>query len=367
MSSTSEAAKEKLRNLRERARLILAGSTYLRWLSFAFAIGSVALAIALTVLELMNISGAAYYRSGLFAIHLILSSVVIGAWVDREPLDIKIAIGLGIAAFIVDMYAAVWETARSIQCKNASPITAVDQNICNGEPTKFYINTIFAWLFAIGALIQVIVNFSWLGRINAAMAAKVNCGVVEVQMRFGARAAHPRMLQIGQKTALHLKAQTITEYHLGASWIALVHKVIGVIGTAIFVAVTLMEMFDMLEVAFYRSVLLLLAAFSIGTSLSAFGAVPTYWPWMILLSAIVGGVFAIYAMIIEIGRQARCGAPVGVYEQTICSTSGWQGYIVPVEASIVSLLMLMSIVFSIWSLVTARRLRIMNKTSVATQ
>lgn len=354
-----------MQKLRQRASEILAGSTWLRWLSFAFAIVSILMSIALTILELFNLAGAAYYRSGLFAIHGILSLVVIGAWVDREPLDIKLAIGLGIAAFIVDVYAAVWEVARAIQCVNAAPVTAVDQNICLGEPSLYYINTIFAIFFALGALIQVIINFAWLGRVNEALVARTQCGVLEMKAQLGARAANNQLLWAGQKATMHLKSQTITDYHLGAGWLATTHKVLGVIGLVVFVAVTLMEMFDMFEVAFYRYVLLLVAAHSVGSSLSAFGAVPTYWPWVILISALAGGVFALICMINEIQRQARCGAPIGVYEATICASSGWQGFIIPVASSIVFVLMVLSVVFSIWSLVTARRLRVMSRNVAA--
>lgn len=321
------------------------------------------MSIALTILELLNLAGAAYYRAGLFAVHGILSLVVIGAWVDREPLDIKLAIGFGIAAFVVDLFTAVYEISRAVQCANGGFVTAVDQNICLGESSLYYVNTIFAIVFTLGALLQVIVNFAWLGRINAALAARTQCGVLQQKARLGVKAAAERILFAGQKHAMKLKAQTITEYHLGAPWLATAHKAIGVIGAIIFVAATVLQMIDMYEVAFYRTVLLLVAAHAIGSSLSAFGAVPTYWPWIILVLSLLGGASSLVAVIVEITRQARCGAPIGVYEATICATSGWQAYIVPVEATIVFVLMLLSVVFSIWSLVTARRLRIASKTS----
>jgi len=362
-SSSSSTVSEKVAKLKEQAKMIFAESNWLRWVSFVIALISIALSIALTILEFMNLAGAAYYRGGLFAMHGILSLVAIGAWVDREPFDVKLSVAAAIVAFVINIYTAGWETARAVQCSSAAPITAVDNNICFGEPSLYYINTIFAWAFALLALLQVMINIIWLGRLNAALAMKTKCVVMEQKLKF--TQANFSMFHIGEKDALALTAQTITDNHLGKPWLATAHKAIGVIGAVIFFTVTIIQMIAMLDVAFYRSVLLLVAAHSIGASLSAFGAVPRYWPFIILIFAILGAVVSLVCAIYEIGRQSRCGAPVGIYETTICSSSGWLGYIVPIESSLVFVLMVLSVVFAIWSLVTRRNLRVKAKADVA--
>jgi len=362
-SSSPSTVSEKIAKLKEQAKMIFAESGWLRWVSFVIALISIALSIALTILEFMNLAGAAYYRGGLFAMHGILSLVAIGAWVDREPFDIKLTIGAAIVAFLINIYTAAWETARAAQCANAAPVTAVDSNICGGEPSLYYINTIFAWAFALLALLQLIVNIIWLGRLNKALEMKTKCVVMEQKTKF--TQANFSMFHIGQKNAMALTAQTITDNHLGRPWLATAHKVIGVVGAIIFLVVAIIQMIAMLDVAFYRAVLLLVAAHSIGASLSAFGAVPRYWPFIILIFAILGAVVSLICVIYEIGRQSRCGAPVGIYETTICSSSGWLGYVVPIQSSIVFVLMVLSVVFAIWSLITRRSLRVKAKADVA--
>lgn len=357
MSSTLT---EKITSLKEQAKIILAESNWLRWVSFVLALISIALAIALTVLELFNIAGAAYYRGGLFAMHGIMALIAIGAWVDREPFDVKLLIASSVIAFVIDVYTAGWETARAVQCANAAPITAVDNNICFGESSLYYINTIFAWAFTVIALLQIVVSIVWLGRLDNAIGLKTKS---EVMAQKSHMSQFGRFL-IGQKNQMALTSQTISDNHLGKPWLATAHKALGVIGGIIFLAVAIIEMIMMKDVAFYRSVLLLVAAHSIGASLSAFGAVPYYWSVIILILAVLGGALALTCMIIDIGRQARCGAPVGVYETTICGSSGWLGYVVPVESSIVFVLMVLSIVFSIWSLITRRSLRVKPKADV---
>lgn len=362
-SAPSSIVSEKIAKLKEQAKMIFAESGWLRWVSFVIALICIALSIALTILEFMNIAGAAYYRGGLFAMNGMLSLVAIGAWVDREPLDVKLTIGAAIVAFIINIYTAIWETARSSQCANSAPVTAVDNNICSGEPSLYYVNTIFAWAFSLFALLQLIIGIVWLGRLNAALAMKTKCVVMEQKVKF--TQANFAMYHIGNKNQLALTSQTITDNHLGRPWLATAHKAIGVIGAIIFFAVAIIEMIAMLDVAFYRSVLLLVAAHSIGASLSAFGAVPRYWPFIILVFAILGAVVSLICVIYEIGRQSRCGAPVGVYETSICSSSGWLGYVVPIESTLVFILMVLSVVFAIWSLVTRRNLRVKAKADAA--
>jgi hypothetical protein len=144
-----------------------------------------------------------------------------------------------------------------------------------------------------------------------------------------------------------------------------VQKALGVVGLLIFLTVVIMEMALMLDAAFYRSVLLIIAAHATGASLSVFGAVPKYWPWILIIFSALGLAASLACSIIEIGRQARCGAPVGVYEQQICTTSGWRAFIVPVESSVVALIMLLTLIFSIWSAISARTLRVRAKAAAA--
>ena len=56
----------------------------------------------------------------------------------------------------------------------------------------------------------------------------------------------------------------------------------------VFLAVVIIEMIFIYDAAFYRTVFLIIAAHATGSSLSVFGAVPKYWPWIIaLFSALV--------------------------------------------------------------------------------
>jgi len=348
--------------LKEKVKLIYAESGWLRWATFGLALVSTILAVAVVILELMNIAGGSYYRAGMYAIHGIMALIALGAWADREPLDVKLTIVTAIGAFVVDIYLAIWETNRVVQCMQGAPVTTVDNQICTTEPASFFINLIFAWLFTLLALLQIIIAIIWIGRINEALCAKHECGVME--QKAGLPKGTPfnnRFLFAKVKHSSELLAQQITEYHMGAPWLATVQKALGAIGLVIFLAVVIIEMFVMYDAAFYRTVLLIIAAHATGSSLSVFGAVPKYWPWIIALFSLLGFAAALACAIIEIGRQARCGAPATVYEQQICTTSGWRAFIGPIEASVVSLLMLLTLVFAIWSIVSGRSLRLKAK------
>jgi hypothetical protein len=247
----------------------------------------------------------------------------------------------------------------------------VDQQICLGEPSLGSLVMYFAWALTLIALLQTIINFVWLGRINAANAAKVACAATEIEARFTASNARVaggsqrwNFLASGQKEVV-VTAALVTEHHMGSPWLTTAHKTLGIVGLVVFAAATIIQMIDMRDVAFYRGVLLVVGAHSVGASLGVFGAVPKYWPWIIVVFGLAGAVFALIAMIYDIGRQARCGAPVGPYELAICTTSGWEGYVVPVESSLVFLLTLLSTVFGVWSLATARRLRLKARAGAA--
>ena len=351
--------------LREKVKLIYAESGWLVWFTFGLALVSTLLAIAVVILELTNTAAGSYYRAGLYAIHGVMALVAIGAWADREPLDVKLTIGLAIGAFLIDVYAAIWETSRVIQCTQGASITTVDNQICTTEGA-FFFNLIFAWLFTILALLQIVIAIIWLGRINKANCLKEESNVLQQKSKIGAASAPSTKYMFAMaKDGEKLKAQTITEYHMGAAWLATVQKALGVVGLLIFLTVVIMEMALMLDAAFYRSVLLIIAAHATGASLSVFGAVPKYWPWILIIFSALGLAASLACSIIEIGRQARCGAPVGVYEQQICTTSGWRAFIVPVESSVVALIMLLTLIFSIWSAISARTLRVRAKAATA--
>jgi len=352
--------------LKEKAKLIYAKSDWLRWLTFGLALVSTILAVTIVILELTNIAAGSYYRAGLYAVHGVMALVAFGAWADKEPLDVKLTIVLSIAAFIVDIYAAIWETNRVVQCSQGVSVTTVDNQICTVETSSFFINLIFAWLFTIFALLQIIIAIIWVGRINDALAVKHECGVMEEKAGLPKGAAFTtRYLYAKVKHGSALLAQTITEFHMGKPWLATAQKALGLIGFVVFLAVVIIEMIFMYDAAFYRTVLLIIAAHATGSSLSVFGAVPKYWPWIIALFSALGFAVALVAAIIEISRQARCGAPATVYEQQICTTSGWRAYIGPIESSVVSLLMLLTLIFAIMSIVTGRTLRLKAKSAAS--
>lgn len=349
--------------LKEKARLIFASSSWLRRVMFAISLVSIALAITVVILELVNIAAGAYYRAGMYSIHGVMALVAIGAWADKEPLDVKLTIGLSIGAFIVNIYLAIWETSRVIQCSYGASVTTVDNQICTVETGSYYINLIFAWLFALLALLQLIISIVWLGRINEALCAKHESEVLQQKASFSQNlnVQSTKYLFAKVKHGNALLAQKITESHMGAPWLATAQKALGTIGLIVFLAVVIIEMIFMYDAAFYRTVLLIIAAHASGASLSVFGAVPKYWAWIIALFALLGFAAALACAIIEIGRQARCGAPATVYEQQICVTSDWRAFIAPIESSVVSLLMLLTLIFAIWSVVTSRSLRVKAK------
>lgn len=345
--------------LKEKAKLIYAESGWLRWFTFGLALVSTILAVTIVCLELTNIAAGAYYRAGMYAVHGVMALIAFGAWADKEPMDVKLTIVLSIAAFIVDIYLAIFETTRVVQCSQGAPITTVDNQICTVETSSFFINLIFAWVFTILALLQIVIAIVWIGRINDALAAKHECGVMEQKVNLPKGTPfNARYMFAKEKHLTALRSQMVSEFHMGTPWLVTVQKALGVIGLIVFLAVVIIEMIFMYDAAFYRTVFLIIAAHATGSSLSVFGAVPKYWPWIIALFSALGFAASLAAAIIEIGRQARCGAPATVYEQQICTTSGWRAYIGPIESSVVSLLMLLTLIFAIWSIVSGRTLRV---------
>lgn len=358
--------KSRGKKLAEKARAIIAGTAWLRQISFVLALIAIGMAVVLTILVLINLNAGSYYRAGLFALHGVLSLVVVSAWADNEPLDIKMAFGISVVVLLVDLYTAAWETSRVIQCSNLAPVTAVDQQICLGEPSLQNTVVFFAWGFTVIALLHTIICFVWFSRLREAAEAKAGCAAAAIEAKFmasNARVAAPTARQrwfffaAGQKE-LAVTSELVNGHHMGTSWLISAHRTLGIVGLIVFLAVTIIQMIDMADVAFYRAVLLLVAAHSVGASLGVFGTVPKYWPWIIFLFSLAGASIALIAVICEIARQSRCGAPIGVYETSICTTSGWLGYVVPVEASLIFLLTFLSTIFAVWSLATARRLRL---------
>lgn len=350
---------DRIASLKSRARLIVAGSAWLRWISFVIAIICILMSVAIVVLALTNMPGASYYRAGLYALTGVVSLCSISAWSDGEPLDLKLGIAFSIVAFLVNAYAAGWETARTIQCSNVAPVTLIDQTICLGEASK-NVNVYFAWAFVVFSLLQLIVVFFWLGRVGAATAAKRAAQLLSEQAKNADQGTPTSPAFAANKSAAVLaeKAAKITDANMGSAWLVLTHKTLGVIGVIVFLAVTVMNMIFIDEVSFYRSPLLIVAAHATGASLGVFGSVKSYWPWIITVFGLLGGAAALVAVIWETQRQSRCGAPVGVYEQQICTVEGWRAFIVPVESYVVLLLMVLTVVFGIWSAATARRIKV---------
>jgi len=344
---------EKLRALKEKAAVIFMQYNWFRYAALAFAIGGVLGSITLVILEVLNTNQASFYRGGMFQLHGILSLVAISAAADREPFDVKLGLLFGVLSLIANVYAAIWETTRVVACTNLAPTTVVDNAICFGE-SMWFANLIFAWFFVVGSLFLLLILYFWLDKINEA-AETERCAVLlkgKEEAAIAGKQFAPGMI-VGANTHMKLfKRQNETDIVMGRHWLATAQKALAVVGAIVIVAYTAINMIWITSASFYRMPMLIIAAHATGASFGVFGHVPTYWPWIITLFALLGAGTAFWCMIIEWSRP--CPGTTA-YEVEICANEGWLRWVGPSTATFVTLLMLLTLVFGVWSVVTGRR------------
>jgi len=341
--------------LRQQAIAINERSSWLRTLAFFIALAGIALSLVDLVIRFFYLNAGSFFRDGYFATHCVSVFLVVGAYYYARQTVLGIAFFVSILAFFFDIYAAGWESARVNQCTLGAPISTLDNDICTGEVSLFYINLIYAWLFTLLAVVQSVVCYFWLARMS-----EVRKKLTEARLAEKIGPLPPTNVSLVTKTAfaqrayiigqqeehkIRYAAQQLNAYFLGSLTLNYLHLTFGMLGALYLLALTITEMIYNDNAWSYRLGFLMQSGFSFAASLVTWGPVSRYWPVVILATALVGLVGALTATYLEILRQIRCPLFNNDYESQICAAGG-QGLILPISAPIISTFLIVSAVLS---------------------
>jgi len=362
----SLSAYELAERSKEKAKAVNERSAWLRTIALILAIVGLVVGLTDFIVRFIFMNEAMFYRDGYFAVHFASAVLVFGAYMYANSAVLGVAFAVSIFAFLCDLYAACWESARVNQCCCGSPVTTLDQLICTNDPRTYYINLIFAWTFTLFAVLQIVVCYFWLQRVNevqklsrdakvyASLGAPPTSG-----MPTNAKFAYAqRALFIGQKDkeGYRFTAAKLNEYYLGSKTLNSLHLAIGILGSLYLLSIIICMIIDPDDAWMFRAGFLNVAGFSFGASLVTWGVVSAGWPWVILATSLVGLVGTIAAAVLELKRQINCPAFNTLIEKEICLDGG-EGTIIPISSVVLTVMLIVSVVLAILSLVNQKPVR----------